>query len=132
MEDDESVPEEELITSFRTLLHRAISFLQREEENLEQEMIDVAIENSLDTYRESLFTTDHNRRVSLNPSILEQDMEDECHLCLENMKKGDHVIILPCKHTFHSLCLHELVVHQHIQCPLCRNTIPIGTSPVPK
>jgi hypothetical protein len=136
MEDDEEIPplgdDEEIITltPFRTLLHRAISFLRREEEKLEQEMLDTAIEQSLDSYRESLFSIDPNneRKVNLNPSVLEQDLEEECHLCLEYMKKGNHVITLPCRHLFHSSCVDDLVVHQHIVCPLCRKSIPLEVS----
>jgi hypothetical protein len=134
MEDDEEIPplDEDIITltPFRTLLHRAISFLRREEEHLEQEMLNAAIENSLDSYRESLFSNDPDkvRKVNLNSSVLDQDLEEECHLCLENMKKGNHVITLPCQHLFHSSCVDALIVHQHIVCPLCRKSIPIEVS----
>lgn len=133
MEDEEEIlplgEEQDIIaiTPFRTLLHRAISFLRREEEKLEQEMLDVAIENSLDSYRDSLFSVDSGNewKVKLNPSVLEQDLEEECHLCLEQMKKGSHVITLPCRHLFHSSCVDDLVIHQHIVCPLCRKSIPL-------
>lgn len=136
MENEEEIlPLEEeqdiiAITPFRTLLHRAISFLRREEEKLEQEMLDVAIENSLDSYRESLFSIDaeNERKVKLHPSVLDEDMEEECHLCLEHMKKGNHVIILPCRHLFHASCVDDLVIHQHIVCPLCRKSIPLEVS----
>ena len=134
MEDDDEVPsiEEDIITltPFRTLLHRAISFLRREEEKLEQEMLDVAIENSLDSYRESLFSIvpDNERKVNLNSSVLDQDLEEECHLCLENMKKGNQITTLPCQHFFHSSCVDALIIHQHIVCPLCRKSIPIEIS----
>lgn len=130
MENDDDMDmhnDEEVMTPFRALLHRAISFLIREEEKLEQEMIDVAIENSLDSYRDSLFSVDHHteRKVKINSSVVENDMEDECHLCLDTMKKGENVFILPCQHTFHTKCVDELVVHQHIVCPLCRKSIPL-------
>lgn len=118
------------ITPFRTLLHRAISFLRREEEKMEQEMVHAAIENSLDSYRESLFSIQPNpeRKINLNPSVLENDLEEECHLCLENMKQGNQVITLPCRHLFHSSCVEQLIVHQHIVCPLCRRSIPLEVS----
>jgi hypothetical protein len=128
-EEDE---EEEIIalTPFRTLLHRAISFLRREEEKIEQEMLDTAIEHSLDSYRESLFSADpdQERKVNLDPFVLEKDLEEECHLCLEPMKKGNLVITLPCRHLFHSPCVDDLVIHQHIVCPLCRKSIPLEAS----
>lgn len=133
MENDEDLlppAEEDIITltPFRTLLHRAISFLRREEEKIEQDMLDAAIEHSLDSYRESLFTVDSERKVSINSSILDRDLDDECHLCLETMKRGDDVMVLPCQHLFHSSCVKELIIHQHIVCPLCRKSIPIEVS----
>jgi hypothetical protein len=123
--------EEELTTPFRTLLQRAISFLRWEEEKLEQEMIDIAIEHSLDSYRDTLFSVDDRaeRKVSIGSSLLETDIDDDdCHLCLEKMKKGDQVVVLSCQHTFHSECVDQLVTHQHIVCPLCRKSIPIEVS----
>lgn len=128
MEEEEQV-NEEIITPFRTLLHRAISFLQHQEEHLEQEMLNTAIENSLDSYRESLFTVCHDdeRKVNLTTSLLQEDHE-ECHLCLEDLKKGDCVMVLPCSHLFHAPCIQQLVIHQHIVCPLCRRSIPLERS----
>lgn len=127
MEDEDEVIVE--TTMFRTLLHRAISFLQRQEELIEQEMLNTAIENSMDTYRENLFVVDDNRKLNVDPIILTEEQEDdECHLCLENMKIGDEVIQLPCQHMFHFPCINELIIHQHITCPLCRKSIPIEKS----
>jgi len=133
MENDEDLlpsTEEDIITltPFRTLLHRAISFLRREEEKLEQDMLDAAIENSLDSYRESLFTIDSERKVNINSSVLDRDLDAECHLCLETMKQGSEIINLPCQHMFHSSCVDELIIHQHLVCPLCRKSIPIEVS----
>jgi hypothetical protein len=44
------------------------------------------------------------------------------------MRAGDPVIVLPCGHTFHSPCIDNLVVHQHMVCPLCRKPIPVERS----
>lgn len=122
MDDDE---EEQFISPFRSLLHRAISLLWHEEQKIEQEMLDTAIQNSLETYHDSLFIEDDQWQITIGPSILEKDVGDECHLCLEYLKKGDRVILLPCQHVFHSPCINELITHQHVLCPLCRRSIPI-------
>ncbi len=127
-EEEEHIPsplqEPEALTPFRLLLHRAISFLQREEEQWEQEMLRTAIENSLETFQESLFVPEPERKpVVLPTSVLEADRDEECHLCLENLKMGDQVATLPCRHCFHVACVEELIHHQHMLCPLCREPI---------
>lgn len=127
MEDDDDEVEQ-IISPFRSLLHRAISLLWNEEQKMEQDMLNMAIENSLDTYHESLFVVNDQWKTTLPSITLEEDREEECHLCLEEMKKGDIVIVLPCNHIFHSQCTNELVTHQHVVCPLCRKSIPIEKS----
>lgn len=110
---------------FQYFLHRAVSFLRRQNDMWEEDMLNTAISESMDTYREKLFSVDDRRRVDLNSVVLEEDMAEECHLCLEAMKKGDSAIHLPCGHSFHSQCIHEMIIHQHVVCPLCRRPIPI-------
>lgn len=119
MEEEED--EHDAPTPFRLLLHRAISFWQREEERWEQEMLRAAIENSLISFQES--PPPERKPVILPSSVLESDQDGECHLCLEDLKQGDRVAVLPCRHFFHSGCMEELVSHQHLLCPLCRELI---------
>lgn len=117
------------ISAFRLLLHRAISVLWQEEAQWEQELLNAAIEDSLNTYthtnHETMFSSDPHRKIKLNETDLTSDTNEECHLCLEDMRMGDKVIILPCRHFFHSSCIRELVEHRHVVCPLCRQSIPI-------
>ena len=129
--ENEEVEEPIALTPFRVLLHRAISFLRREEEAWEQEMLQAAIQNSMETYHETLFVAQPERKISIHASVLDMDRDEECHLCLENMKQGDQVIILPCEHVFHAPCVDELISHQHLVCPLCRETIPTEALPTP-
>lgn len=111
------------LTPFRLLLHRAISFWQREEEQWEEEMLRAAIENSLISFQGSSPPPPEHKPVILPSSVLGSDQDGECHLCLEDLKQGDRVAVLPCRHFFHSGCMEELVSHQHLLCPLCREPI---------
>lgn len=43
-----------------------------------------------------------------------------CTICLENYKKGELIIELPCKHLFHKECLSKWFNHNNI-CPLCKS-----------
>jgi len=45
----------------------------------------------------------------------------ECYICLENIEKGQNIIILNCNknHFFHSKCIRQWL-RQNISCPLCR------------
>ncbi|KAK4757457.1 hypothetical protein SAY87_018758 [Trapa incisa] len=46
----------------------------------------------------------------------------DCSICLDNFLKGDKLICLPCKHTFHTHCLDPWV-RTCGDCPYCRKVI---------
>ena len=46
----------------------------------------------------------------------------KCCICLENFKKNDETMILPCIHIFHSVCIKKWMKRQDI-CPICKNKI---------
>lgn len=124
-EEEEHQDDETVMSSVRALLRRTISLLRREDELLEQQMVDTAIEDSLETYHGSLFVVDPDRKLGIPPTIKEEGQEETCQVCLDGMRVGDLVVALPCKHSFHPSCAEELVVHRHIACPLCRESIPV-------
>jgi hypothetical protein len=35
-------------------------------------------------------------------TVVTKQLEENCSICQDSMKEGEHVIILPCNHTFHS------------------------------
>ncbi|CAI0388674.1 unnamed protein product [Linum tenue] len=48
--------------------------------------------------------------------------QEECTICLDLFRAGDHLVHLPCAHRFHSKCLLPwLVTNAH--CPCCRMEI---------
>lgn len=128
MEEGEEEDERVLISPFRLLLHRAMSVLWQEEEMLERQFLDLAVSESMETYHRELFAADPTRKARLEPEVLVEAMDEECHLCLEDMRAGDSVARLACGHVFHAACTHELVIHQHAACPLCRKSIPVEKS----
>jgi hypothetical protein len=52
----------------------------------------------------------------------EENLLNECSICLENYKKGDMIIILSCDHGFHESCLKEWFNNNN-SCPHCRENI---------
>lgn len=130
MEEEEKEQEQEqddetVMSSFRALLRRTISILRREDEMLEQQMIDTAIQDSMETYHNSLFVVDPDRKLGIHPTMKQDEKEETCQVCLDPMVMGDLIVALPCQHCFHPSCADGLVIHQHIACPLCRESIPV-------
>ena len=52
----------------------------------------------------------------------EDNLLNECSICLENYKKDDMIIILSCDHNFHESCLKEWSQNNN-SCPHCRENI---------
>jgi E3 ubiquitin-protein ligase RNF115/126 len=62
-------------------------------------------------------------KKTVDESMLDEaDGKAECTICIEELKKGDQVIYLPCKHWFHEECAH-LWLREHNTCPICRAAI---------
>lgn len=129
MEEEEQDDDVAVMSSFRALLRRTISLLRREDELVEQQMIDTAIQDSMETYHHSLFVVDPDRKLGIPPTFKQDEQEETCHVCLEPMVKGDLIVALPCRHCFHPSCADGMVIHQHIACPLCRESIPVDVRP---
>ena len=49
----------------------------------------------------------------------EDNLLNECSICLENYKKDDMIIILSCNHIYHEECLKEWFKNNNT-CPHCR------------
>ena len=52
----------------------------------------------------------------------EDNLLNECSICLDNYKKDDMIIILSCNHNFHEPCLKEWSKNNN-SCPHCRENI---------
>ncbi|KAL4910064.1 hypothetical protein BDW74DRAFT_144373 [Aspergillus multicolor] len=52
----------------------------------------------------------------------------ECSICMDAVKVGDEVTVLPCTHWFHPQCI-EMWLNQHDSCPHCRRGVETTTAP---
>jgi hypothetical protein len=62
-----------------------------------------------------------NRRV-VDQELRSQYDKFDCSVCIDEMKVGDTIITLPCKHMFHEDCLVAWL-KEHNTCPNCRAPI---------
>jgi hypothetical protein len=53
---------------------------------------------------------------------LKNDHDDDCCICMDQMKKNTLVRILPCTHTFHSRCADKWLKQKN-SCPMCQRPI---------
>ncbi len=49
-------------------------------------------------------------------------LEDKCIICQYDFKELENIVVLPCKHCFHFLCIKPWISKQHY-CPLCKTNI---------
>ncbi|KAI0801657.1 hypothetical protein GGR55DRAFT_667353 [Xylaria sp. FL0064] len=50
------------------------------------------------------------------------ELKAQCTICIDEVKVGDEVVVLPCKHWFHQDCA-TFWLRQHNSCPVCRAAI---------
>jgi hypothetical protein len=62
-----------------------------------------------------------DRRV-VDAELRGQDDKFDCSVCLDEMKVGDTIVSLPCKHFFHEDCVVAWL-SSHNTCPVCRSPI---------
>ena len=65
---------------------------------------------------------------SLEESLIQDNLSDNCSICLENYLKNDKIIKLDCDHIFHKKCLKKwfkilIDKSEDLNCPLCRNNL---------
>jgi hypothetical protein len=51
-----------------------------------------------------------------------ENKEEKCSICMENIKEGEHMSELSCKHLFHEECIQHWGRMKQ-ECPLCRTVI---------
>lgn len=73
-----------------------------------------------DEYDDVKISLDISDLKKLKQKKLKLDMDSDCSICLENMLKGQKVILLKCGHTFHKDCIYEHLSKYSYKCPVCR------------
>ncbi|CAF3455971.1 unnamed protein product [Rotaria sp. Silwood1] len=56
----------------------------------------------------------------------DDELQEECSICLSTMDRKRKCSILPCNHIFHTECIHNWIdtdEETSFQCPICRNPI---------
>ncbi|POS87695.1 hypothetical protein EPUL_000503 [Erysiphe pulchra] len=66
-------------------------------------------------------------KIKLDTKLLGNEGRGECSICMDEVKLGDEVIILPCKHWFDEACVTAWL-KEHNTCPICRKGITEGSS----
>jgi len=49
-----------------------------------------------------------------------------CHVCLEELTASDELVMLPCKHFFHTQCVSRWLTQCKNSCPLCAEPVPFN------
>jgi hypothetical protein len=62
------------------------------------------------------------KSILLTTRDMEENLLNQCSICLEDFVVGESVNILTCSHGFHEACLKEWIPH-NLTCPICRQTI---------
>ena len=63
------------------------------------------------------------KRVRLTETDIQENLLNQCSICLEDFVVGESANILTCSHGFHEACLKEWLP-RNLTCPICRQ--PIG------
>ncbi|KAK3292272.1 uncharacterized protein B0H64DRAFT_328527 [Chaetomium fimeti] len=58
----------------------------------------------------------------VDEAMLGREGKAECTICIDDIKKGDEVLVLPCSHWYHGECV-VLWLKEHNTCPICRMPI---------
>ena len=52
-----------------------------------------------------------------------QNLEDPCVICVENLRNDNYGILYPCRHVFCQDCITKIKATMNFICPLCRSNI---------
>ncbi|KAI0996166.1 hypothetical protein K3495_g12014 [Podosphaera aphanis] len=61
-------------------------------------------------------------KKKLDASLIGFDGKGECSICMDEIKVGQEVVVLPCNHWFDETCIKSWL-REHNTCPICRKGI---------
>ncbi|CAL8467034.1 g6570 [Coccomyxa elongata] len=91
-----------------------------------------ATQDSPISYEQMLALDENNPRRGVMKMVMNQlptvcagraDLGCECHICMDNFKRGTKIMQLPCEHRFCQGCIRKWL-HDHRTCPVCRYEFP--------
>lgn len=68
--------------------------------------------------------TSSSPSVSSTPSF---DPQTLCSICLGEYEDGNELLVLPCKHIYHTACISKWLIN-HVTCPLCKDNVVLSVS----
>ena len=81
--------------------------------------------NNNDTELEDVIVTlddnDYDKLEIVKYKDLDNALENKCSVCLMEFQDDDNVMILPCKHYYHTNCIKEWLKEYDYKCPVCRH-----------
>ncbi len=78
------------------------------------------INNRLPEYQDVVVSLDEEEFNKLPCKVLDNDLQENCCICIEQFKKNDTVIEAPCKHIYHKDCITDYLINYNYKCPICR------------
>ena len=113
----------------RRIFISARRLFEEEEEHrrelIEERMLEadtaIAIRISMATYKPHVTTVEAADVVRVCPTIKARHQKDKCPICLEHVKRGEDIRILPCGHYQHAGCCVEWFTKGNSFCPICRD-----------
>lgn len=97
------------------------------EERLFEEDTRIAIRMSMRDYKPYTTTTTKENIDKICPEIKARHQKDKCTVCLEHVKRGEPIRMLPCHHYLHSDCLVGWFTQGNTVCPVCRYEVKFET-----
>lgn len=90
--------------------------------SLENDRLQEAVQNSMDTYNQEIFRRKDEFRLE-DPVTEGAPGDGACRICLEPLaapfyRNG-------CGHEFHTACIEDAIAHQHYKCPVCSEAVPV-------
>ncbi|KAI4373262.1 hypothetical protein MLD38_011404 [Melastoma candidum] len=80
----------------------------------------VSLSDTLDSNRSLSLLFDPSRHGAFGP---------DCAVCMSQLRDGQEVRVLGCRHVYHRSCLDRCLFHQVSSCPLCK--FPLLSPPPP-
>ena len=80
--------------------------------------------NDMITHTEDVISTINEEDINkLKKYTLENNLDDKCLICIDNMETGQEVTELPCIHKYHSNCINEYLTKYNYKCPCCKEEV---------